>query len=527
MAGISSIIKKVTGLAGVTFASRVLGFFREILTANFLGGGAIAAAWEFAFMLPNLCRRVFGEGLLAQVLVPVVAHTVEQEGKERARQKFSTIFLYSGFCLSLISVIVSLLSMFLLEIKEWELHWRLGLQIVPLVMPYSIFICLVGISTALMNSLRSYVLPALASLLLNLFLILTLLWIIPRFSTSGAELESILFLKNSAKILSSLSIAVLLSGIFELVILFLLMKKASMMPVFSGLILKDKDTLKEIFLLILPGLAGALAYQLGVICDRFMAMKIGAYAPPALYYSERLTYLPIGIIAVSFGTVSLTEMSSLAAKGELMQMKEMLKKAMELLLFLTIPLAAFVFICSEDLIKFCFMRGKFGETEALHAAKALQYYAWGIPAFATIKLSLAAFYSRKEMKTPMRSSIICIGLNIILNFILMHPLKQGGIALGTVISSYINNLILLYLFTRSTHLPLLPETVKSFVKLLLLSTPAALSVLYTAPFLKEFSLFAALVLKTLLFGTVFLIFALIFQRGAVKSVVNKLLRKKK
>ena len=102
MANLGNIIKKVTGLAGVTFASRVLGFFREILTAHYLGGGVVAAAWEFAFMLPNLCRRVFGEGLLAQVLVPVVTHAAEKEGKEAAKRKFSTIFFYSGLSLALI-----------------------------------------------------------------------------------------------------------------------------------------------------------------------------------------------------------------------------------------------------------------------------------------------------------------------------------------------------------------------------------------------------------------------------------------
>ncbi len=527
MANLGSIIKKVTGLAGVTLASRVLGFFREILTAHFLGGGSVAAAWEFAFTLPNLCRRVFGEGLLAQVLVPVVTHAAENEGKDAAKRKFSTIFFYSGICLGLITVFVSLASMILLEVKQWDPHWRMGLQLVPLVMPYSIFICLVGICTALMNSLRSYVLPALASLLLNIFLVITLLFIVPQFTGKTAAWGEFAILQDHTKILSSLSIAVLLSGIAELVLLFLMMKKAGMMPVFPKTVLKDKETLKEIFFLILPGLAGALTYQLGVICDRSMAMMVGDYALPALNYSERLTYLPIGVIAVSFGTVSLTEMSVLAAKGEYCAMKDMLKKAMDLLLFLTIPLAAFIFITADDLIRFCFMRGKFGETEAVHAAMALKYYAWGIPAFAAMKLSLAAFYSRKETKTPMLAAICCIGLNIILNFILMHPLKQGGIALATVVSSYINNMILLFLFSRDIRSGLLKETAKTAGKFLLLSIPAFLAVYYTAPYIKELPLFFVLCIKSILYGMVFLIFAMLFRIEEVKSVLGKIKGRKK
>ena len=527
MANLGSIIKKVTGLAGVTLASRVLGFFREILTAHFLGGGSVAAAWEFAFTLPNLCRRVFGEGLLAQVLVPVVTHAAENEGKDAAKRKFSTIFFYSGICLGLITVFVSLASMILLEVKQWDPHWRMGLQIVPLVMPYSIFICLVGICTALMNSLRSYVLPALASLLLNVFLVITLLFIVPRFTSGTVHWGELALLQKNGKILSSLSIAVLLSGLAELVLLFLMMKKAGMMPIFPESVRKDKETLKEIFFLILPGLAGALTYQLGVICDRSMAMMVGSYALPALNYSERLTYLPIGVIAVSFGTVSLTEMSVLAAKGEYCAMKDMLKKSMDLLLFLTIPLAAFVFLTADDLIRFCFLRGRFGETEAIHAALALKYYAWGIPAFAAMKLSLAAFYSRKETKTPMFAATGCIVLNILLNFILMHPLKQGGIALATVISSYMNNMILLFLFSRNIHCSLLKETAKSAGKFLLLSIPAFLAVYYTAPYIKTLPFFFILCIKSILFGTIFLASALLFRIEEVKSVLEKVKGRKK
>ena len=527
MANLGNIIKKVTGLAGVTFASRVLGFFREILTAHYLGGGVVAAAWEFAFMLPNLCRRVFGEGLLAQVLVPVVTHAAEKEGKEAAKRKFSTIFFYSGLTLALITIFVSLASMILLEVKEWETHWRLGLQIVPLVMPYSIFICLVGICTALMNSLRSYVLPALASLLLNVFLVTALLFIVPRFTNKTLSFEGFTILQDHTKILSSLSVAVLLSGIVELILLFLMMKKVGMMPVFPECVLKDKSTLTEIFLLVLPGLAGALTYQLGVICDRSMAMMVGSYALPALNYSERLTYLPIGVIAVSFGTVSLTEMSLLAAKKEYSAMKDMLQKAMDILLFLTIPLAVFVFITADDLIRFCFMRGAFGEKEAIHAALALKYYAWGIPAFAAMKLSLAAFYSRKETKTPMFAATGCIVLNILLNFILMHPLKQGGIALATVISSYMNNMILLFLFSRNIHCSLLKETAKSAGKFLLLSIPAFLAVYYTAPYIKTLPFFFILCIKSILFGTIFLASALLFRIEEVKSVLEKVKGRKK
>ena len=127
----------------------------------------------------------------------------------------------------------------------------------------------------------------------------------------------------------------------------------------------------------------------------------------------------------------------------------------------------------------------------------------------------------------MVAAISCIGLNIILNLILMHPLKQGGIALATVISSYMNNMILLFLFSRNIQSGLLKETAGTAGKFLLLSIPAFLAVYFTAPFVKQLPLFFILCIKSILFGTVFLIFAMLFRIEEVKSVLGKIKGRKK
>ena len=168
---LNSILKRVGGLAGATFASRLLGFFREILTASILGGGTIASAWSLAFMVPNLCRRVFGEGLLATVLIPMMTHTIERYGHDTARRRFSTIFIWLSLVLCVITVIVSSVSMMLLPFASAP-RVELTLKLIPLVMPYCIFICLIGAMTSLMNIFKVFFLPALVSLGLNICLIL-------------------------------------------------------------------------------------------------------------------------------------------------------------------------------------------------------------------------------------------------------------------------------------------------------------------------------------------------------------------
>ena len=141
-ASVVNLLKRTASLAGATLASRVLGFVREILMAQILGGGAAASAWSFAFKIPNLCRRVFGEGLLGPVLVPLISQSLEKEGKDYAARRFSTIFMWMTLFLCTISIVVSAGSLVVLQFAEQE-QMVLTCQLIPLVMPYCIFICLV------------------------------------------------------------------------------------------------------------------------------------------------------------------------------------------------------------------------------------------------------------------------------------------------------------------------------------------------------------------------------------------------
>ena len=430
-----TILKKTTSLAGATFASRLLGFLREILMASVLGGGAVASAWAFAFKVPNLFRRVFGEGLIGTVLIPMMSHTIQRNGQESARKRFSTIFLWLSLILGTICIAVSGISLICLRFVTQE-HFVLALKLIPLLMPYCIFICLIGVMTSVLNSVKVFFLPAVLSLLLNVFMIACLLWICPMFEG------------KPEKMLDSLALAVLLSGILELFLMLALLKKYGFLPSASRELFFRTRALMELWHLALPGLAGALAYQFSVMSDAIIAGWISPFAVAALSYSERLIYLPIGVFAVAFGTVSLTEMSYMAQKKDYPQLVSTQFSSMRYLLFMTVPLAAFLCVFHIPIIRLTYYRGLFDDRALVETAQALLYYSFGIPAFAAMKVTLAGFYSRKDMKTPMYVSVFCVLLNLVLNLILMHPLKQGGIALATVISSYMNNLILLYLLQR-------------------------------------------------------------------------------
>ena len=179
-----------------------------------------------------------------------------------------------------------------------------------------------------------------------------------------------------------------------------------------------------------------------------MAGFIGDYAASSLYYSERLVYLPVGIFAVSFATVANTELSRFAAAGNYDELTAMLEKTIRILLFVSIPFAAFMVCFPQSIISLFFQQGKFDETAMRETAYAFLMYSAGIPLFSVFKISSVAFTSRRDMVMPLKVSLFCISLNIVLNFALMVPLRQGGIALATIVSSLLNNTLLLTIYNR-------------------------------------------------------------------------------
>ncbi len=432
------MLRSAAGVAGATLASRVLGVARDVLLAKILGGGALMSAWVLAFTIPNLSRRLLGEGAMGSALVPALSRDLrDDETNELAGRRFAALMASLGALLGALCAITALVAIIAKPLVSSPMA-RLTFQVLPLIVPYALFACLSGVSAAALNSFRRFTLPALTSLLLNIALIAALLLADPL----GL---------NGENLLDALAVAVLVAGAAQLAAM-LLMLRAAGLPLLrpKGLGATIAQTAadaksefgKEVWKLALPGMLGAGALQISFFMDRLLASLLGPRAVPALYYSDRIVYLAIGVFAVAMGGVVLPDLSRLAAGGDNGKMARTMTTALRHLVFICVPVSAFTFVCGEDIIKLLFMRGAF-DTAALDAAKqALMFYVWGVPFFATVKILVAGFYARKEMKTPVRISILCVSVNIVLNLILMWPLRQGGIALATVLSSVLNNTLL-------------------------------------------------------------------------------------
>ena len=445
-----ALLRPSLAVGAVTLLSRLLGLARVRLEASVLGGGAVASAWFLAFAIPNLFRRILGEGALGTALTPLIAGIEQERGREEMRKELAVIFIALSCVLAVIVIAVALLA--------FGLRWYgsvsgaaylctprmdIALRLLPLLMPYAFFMCLVGAATAVLNYARIFVLPALGALLLNIFLIGGL--------AVGLGLRiTVSELPDFLPVLSSL---VLISGLCQLILTLLLLFFSGLFPRLDRETVKRSDVIGRLFRLSLPGMIAASVLQVSFLIDRMLAVKLNDQAVPALTFVDRLVDLPIGIFAVSLGAVLMASMSRAAAENDYGKLREQMLFSLRHVYFVCIPMAAGIIVFHAPLLRILCLGGNYTAGDLDAARSVAMFYGAGIPFFCSLKILLPAFYSRKKMKQPLCASLIAIGTNIVLNLLLMGPLRQGGIALATTISSVLNNGILLYLLKKDGLLP--------------------------------------------------------------------------
>ncbi len=511
------ILKNTLGTALATFFSRILGLVRVMLEARILGGGTIASAWGYAFQFPNLFRRILGEGALGAVLVPMMIKHEAEKGIETTRKEMGVIFSVLGIILALVVIITSLIGMIVGKYATTE-HIKTAMQILPLVMPYAFFICLIGIAQSILNTKKVFVLPAYGALILNIFLI----------STLGA----FCYIKHDTKtLLNSLSLIVIIAGIVHLLLMIILMAYYKILPDFKFKSIPKKELLLEILKKVLPGIIGASVLQISMIIDRTLATTLGAEALPALNYTERIVYLPIGIVALSFGSVLQVNMSKSFTEQNNEDIINDLIFGLRHVLFMCVPLSLFIMVFREDIIITLFYKGAFTLSNVRETSWAMLFYSLGICFFCSLKLVTPLFYSRGDIKTPMKSAIAVLFLNLALNLILMFPMKQGGLALATAISGFANNAILLWIFHKNVAKIPIKKIFKPFWKALL-AAAAGLTIFFVTDKIDLASYnqpvrFAILIAEGAVFGMIYLGINVILRNQELSELFNLVLKRTK
>lgn len=520
------LLKNSFGVSLATLASRILGLLRVRLEAVSLGGGTTASIWFLTLMIPNMLRRLLGEGALGTALTPIIAGTERESGIPAARRELAQILTVLGALLALIVVIVSTGALLL-----GKYHALFGsaflsservvgvYEYLPLIMPYAFFICLTGVIGAVLNYAGIFVRPALTALLFNICMIAGL--------SAG-----VLFDLSPGHLITGLAVLTPVAGMVQFLLMLWMLQSCGRFPVFSRETFRSFAVTGKVFKLALPALLGYGVLQFSFVIDRTLALYLGDQAVPALTYVDRIVDLPIGLFAVSLGAVLMASMTHAATEKNWDEMLEQLNFSMRHVWFFCSPMAAAVLFFHIEILRVLCLGGRYTLNDLDATRMVAVFYGLGIPFFCSLKVILPAFYSRKDMKRPFYVSLAAICVNITLNLILMFPLKQGGLALATVIASGVNNTVLLILLKKDGF-PLYRRTFFSAVRSVIISLLAGGCVRLFLPVMKKlfrtsyWSDCLLLLFTGICFGMVFLILAWLSKAPELKEFFSILRRKRK
>jgi putative peptidoglycan lipid II flippase len=438
----SSLTRGIRQLASGTLLSRLTGLGRDVVLAAVFGSGQALAGFIVAFTVPNLLRRLLGEGALAEAAVPVFTDREHKAGRAAAFALMNRLLVLATILLVLGSVAalgVEAAAAWLQGL-DWlpakvanfldEPRVQIAIGLIPLIMPYCVFVCLGGFIGGILHALDHYRIPALAPAALNLAFIAAASWV------GVQKLE----LNVGVRLLT---FAVLAAGALQLIAVVIVLWRFGWRP---GLGTGDgtKRVLGQMSVLVF----GASLAQFNVSIDRVLALWLGAGAVTGLYYAERLIYLPVGLLGVAAASAALPQLSRASAKGDDQTAAEVLAYCLRISLAIAIPAACFLAALREPIVRLLFARGQFDAASIAATTVAVLAYAAGIPVFVAAKPVRAAFIGRSDARTPVVVGVIALLVNLILNLLLMGPMQHAGLAAATVISGILNLAILLTLLWR-------------------------------------------------------------------------------
>ncbi len=433
-----NLLKATGTIGGLTLVSRVAGFAREMLMARVLGAGIYTDAFYVAFRLPNTFRRLFGEGAFSAGFVPLYSQRLQRENGEAEARKFSeevlAVFLPTLILFTLVFIV--LMKFFILAITGWHGHQlAFGTYLTRITFPYLLLISLVSLYSGILNSISRFTAAAFAPALLNLAMLAALIFV-----RVGGETTA-----------TALAAAVTAGGVLQLGLLLAACKRA-------GITLRIRRPrltpgVRQFVRVVLPATLGAGVYQVSVFIDTFFLTRIGTGAVSWFNYADRLNQLPLGVIGAAIGTAILPQVSRHVDIGEADKAARVQGQAAELALLLCLPAALALAASALPLVSAIFEAGRFNARDAYYTALTLSIMALGLPAYVLVKVLTPGFYARRDTATPVKTALVVLLVNIILNYVLIwvFDFGIGGLAAAVAVSSWLNAAILYVILHRRGH----------------------------------------------------------------------------
>ena len=461
-----------------TMLSRVLGLVRDVVLANLLGAAPNADAFFVAFKIPNFLRRLFAEGAFAQAFVPVLTETREQGSRDAVKALVNRVAGVLGGSLFVLTALAMVMApwvalIFAPGFSRDVAKLALTADLIVWTFPYLFFISLTGFCGAILNTYGRFAVPAYTPVLLNLSLIAAAVFWAPTMPEPAL----------------GLAMGVMLAGVLQLLF---------QLPSLHALKLTPKpvwDTqdagVRKILMLMVPALFGVSVSQINLLFDTVLASLLPNGSVAWLYYSDRLTELPLGVFAIAIATVILPALSALNTRAAADEFSQTLTWAVRNVLLIAVPATVALWLLAEPILTALFQYGAFTTNDVTMAAASLRAYTLGLGAFMLIKVLAPGYYARQDMKTPVKIGIVAMVSNMVLNVLFVFPLMwyfdmgHVGLALATSASAWINA-ALLYRGLRRGGIPLTGVfDIRYMVRLLVAVTVMAGVIYVSVPDLRD------------------------------------------
>ncbi|MHC4623936.1 MAG: murein biosynthesis integral membrane protein MurJ [Planctomycetota bacterium] len=448
------MIKGFRQIASLTAISRVFGFVRDIAYGHFFGADSLLDAWIIAFRIPNLSRRLFGEGAASASLIPVYGEALHKDPKQAAELANTVVTVLFVILAGLVLVGeagIWLYYRFSARTSETELILSLS----SIMLPYMLFVCTVAVLAGMLNVHRHFAAPAAAPIVLNIFIIGTIL------------LTARLFELEARQQLFCIAVAVLVAGFVQMAMQLWPLRRV-------GVLIRPgwqvhSEAFRKILLLMGPMILGLTVTQINTLADDLIAWwfsgspekgrffeLLGAQiqypmwrgSVSHLYYAQRLYQLPLGVLGISLATAIFPVMSADAARKDFEALRITISKGLRGTVFVALPATVGLIMVAGPLISAAFEHGKFTGDDTDMVVRTVSFYALGLCGYFAQQILARAFYSMQDSKIPMRSALAAVLANFLLNLTLIWYLGRAGLACATAACSYLQVVILVAVLRR-------------------------------------------------------------------------------
>jgi putative peptidoglycan lipid II flippase len=451
-----NLLKAAFSISAMTLLSRITGLAREIIGFNMFGAGAAMDAFQVAWRIPNLLRRLFAEGAFSQAFVPVFAEYKNKNGIAETKQLADHVASLLALVLFVVTVIGVIAAPILVYATASGFSakpekFALTVQLVRITFPYIFFISLVALAAGILNSFSKFKTPAFTPVLLNLCVIASAIWLAPHVNPP----------------ILALAIGATVGGVIQLAFQLPALKRIGMLPRLSinAWKFRHDEGVGRILKLMGPAILGVSVAQISLLLNTQIASFLQTGSVSWLTAADRLMEFPSAMLGVALGTVLLPSLVKSHTQENPAEFSRLLDWGLRLTLMLTLPAALGLAILATPLIATLLHRGAFTAVDVLASRAALVAYSVGLAGIILVKVLAPAYYARQNIKTPVKIAVGTLIITQLLNLAFVPWLKHAGLALSIGLAACVNAGLLFYFLRKDRLFAPQPEWLTFFFKL--------------------------------------------------------------